>query len=548
MNTYFLPHYTVQRSTHPIVMKKVLFLAVLLICLACFNFAAAQSRTATPDPALIAAGITSSELQRHLMVLASEEMQGRETGTEGQLKAAQYIADVFSSWQLPKVGDDNSYFQHILFRTETWKRVELTIDGKKYRHLWEYYATPLLNEGKSSEWSFNEVLFLGYGIDDPNYSDYKGVDVKGKALLIYDGEPVNASGISYITGSSERSNWTTEHKLAVAKSQGAAFVLVIDSGFKENVAEVRKALANTRLQPAQSKSNAQAMAPNCHLSSETAKALLGTQLKKVIRQRDKILKKGRPSGTNIPVNIEVVLDKETRELSGHNVLGYVQGSDPQLQHELVVVSAHFDHLGMRGDAIYYGADDNASGTSAVLEIAQAFSDARQAGMGPRRSVLFLLVSGEEKGLLGSQYYVEHPVFPLENTIANVNVDMVGRVDAKHADNPHYIYVIGADRLSTELHRINENANATFTRLELDYTYNAKNDPNRYYYRSDHYNFAERGIPAVFYFSGTHQDYHRTTDTVDKINFDKMVKIAQLVFHTTWDLANRDQRIQVDVKK
>lgn len=529
-------------------MKKASFLALLFIGIACQNFLAAQSRATAPDPVLIASGITAPELQRHLTVLASDEMQGRETGTEGQRKAAQYISDVFSSWQLPPVGDDNSYFQHILFKAESWKRVELTIGDKKYRHLWEYYAAPHLNEGSASPMSFNEVLFLGYGIDDANYSDYKGVDVRGKALLIYDGEPVNAAGVSYVTGTSERSNWTTEQKLAVAKSKGAALVLIIDSSFKENVAEVRKALGNTRLQTAKSRLNLRNLAPNCHLSSETAKALLGTQLKKVIRQRDKILKKGRPSDAVLPAQIEVTLDKETRELSGHNVLGYVQGSDPVLQNEIVIVSAHFDHLGMRGDAIYYGADDNASGTSAVLEIAQAFSDAKQAGMGPRRSVLFLLVSGEEKGLLGSQYYVEHPVFPLANTIANVNVDMVGRVDAKHADNPHYIYVIGADRLSTELHRINETANATYTQLELDYTYNAKNDPNRYYYRSDHYNFAERGIPAVFYFSGTHQDYHRTTDTVDKINFDKMVKIAQLVFHTTWELANRDQRIQVDVKK
>lgn len=519
----------------------------MLICAGGLRLAA-QSRMAAPDPAVIASGITAQELQRHLTVLASEEMQGRETGTEGQLKAAQYIAGVFSSWQLPAVGDDNSYLQHILFKSESWKRVELTIDGKKYRHLWEYYAAPHLNEGSPSPMSFTEVLFLGYGIDDPNYSDYKGVDVKGKALLIYDGEPVNSVGVSYVTGATEKSKWSTEQKLAVAKSKGAALVLIIDSSFKENVAEVRKALGNSRLQPAKSRSHFSNLAPNCHLSSETAKALLGVQLKKVIRQRDKILKKGRPAGTSIPVKVEVTLDKETRELSGHNVLGYVQGSDPLLQDELVIVSAHFDHLGMRGDAIYYGADDNASGTSTVLEIAQAFSDAKQAGMGARRSVLFLLVSGEEKGLLGSQYYVEHPVFPLANTIANVNVDMVGRVDTKHADNPHYIYVIGADRLSSELHRINEAANATYSKLELDYTYNAKNDPNRYYYRSDHYNFAERGIPAVFYFSGTHQDYHRTTDTVDKINFDKMVRIAQLVFHTTWELANRDQRIQVDVKK
>ena len=157
------------------------------------------------------------------------------------------------------------------------------------------------------------------------------------------------------------------------------------------------------------------------------------------------------------------------------------------------------------------------------------------------------LTGEEKGLLGSEYYVNHPIFPLENTIVDVNVDMIGRVDEAHEDNPKYIYVIGADRLSSELHEINEAANRTYTHLELDYTFNAEDDPNRYYYRSDHYNFAELGIPAIFYFSGVHDDYHKITDTVEKIQFDKMEIIARLVFHTSWTLANRDKRIVVDKK-
>ena len=159
----------------------------------------------------------------------------------------------------------------------------------------------------------------------------------------------------------------------------------------------------------------------------------------------------------------------------------------------------------------------------------------------------MLVTAEEKGLLGSEYYTARPVFPLESTVANINVDMVGRVDEKYQDNPDYIYVIGSDRLSTELHQINEQANDTYMHLTLDYTYNEPNDPNRYYYRSDHYNFAEKGIPAIFYFNGTHDDYHRASDTVEKINFAKMEKIGRLVFYTAWELANRDKRIEVDVK-
>ena len=210
--------------------------------------------------------------------------------------------------------------------------------------------------------------------------------------------------------------------------------------------------------------------------------------------------------------------KSVRELIGENVLGFVEGSDPQLKKEVLVVSAHYDHIGQRGDDIFNGADDNGSGTSTILEVAEAFVTAKKQGVGPRRSVLFLMVSGEEKGLLGSEYYASHPIFPLENTIADINVDMVGRVDKEHADNPNYIYVIGSNRLSTELHRINEGVNKEYTQLELDYTYNAEDDPKRYYYRSDHYNFAEKGIPSIFYFNGTHADYPQATDTIAKINF------------------------------
>ena len=142
----------------------------------------------------------------------------------------------------------------------------------------------------------------------------------------------------------------------------------------------------------------------------------------------------------------------------------------------------------------------------------------------------------------------YPIFPLEKTVADVNIDMVGRVDEKYKDNPNYIYVIGADKLSTDLHNINEEMNKNYTKLTLDYTYNDENDPNRYYYRSDHYNFAEKGIPAIFYFNGTHDDYHQPSDTIDKINFEKMSTIAKLAFYTAWEIANRDERLKIDSKK
>ena len=231
--------------------------------------------------------------------------------------------------------------------------------------------------------------------------------------------------------------------------------------------------------------------------------------------------------------------------TSENIVAYIKGKEKP--NEYVIISAHFDHLGIRGDFLYNGADDNASGTSAVLEIAKAFQMAAKEGNGPKRSIVFLNVTGEEEGLYGSRYYAEHPIFSLENTVVDLNIDMVGRFDKKHANKPEFIYLIGADKLSTELHELSEAVNKKYMNLELDYTYNDENDPNRFYYRSDHYNFAKNNIPIIFYFNGVHEDYHKPTDTPDKIQYDLLKKRAQLVFYTAWEIANRKDRLVVDKK-
>ena len=232
-------------------------------------------------------------------------------------------------------------------------------------------------------------------------------------------------------------------------------------------------------------------------------------------------------------------------VKGENVLGFIQGTD--LKDEVLIITAHYDHLGKKDTLIYNGADDNASGTSAILEIAEAFMKAKKDSVGPRRSILIMAVSGEEKGLLGSKYYTDKPIYSLEKTIANLNVDMIGRID-KHHKNGDYVYLIGSDRLSTELHNISEEVNRKHFNLKLDYTYNDKDDPNRYYYRSDHYNFAKNNIPVIFYFNGVHGDYHKSTDTIDKIDFKKTQKISRLIFLTAWELANRNERPSLDISK
>ena len=230
-------------------------------------------------------------------------------------------------------------------------------------------------------------------------------------------------------------------------------------------------------------------------------------------------------------------------IRGENIIGFIEGSD--LKDEIVVITAHYDHLGIKDSLIYNGADDNGSGTVAIMEIAEAFMLAKKDGKGPRRSILIMPVSAEEKGLLGSKYYAENPIYPLENTIANLNVDMIGRIDDYH-DNPNYIYLIGSDRLSTELHDISEAVNDKYINLELDYKYNDEDDPNRYYYRSDHYNFAKNNIPVIFYFNGVHADYHKPSDTIDKIHFPKVEKISRYIFLTAWELANRDERLKLNI--
>lgn len=226
-----------------------------------------------------------------------------------------------------------------------------------------------------------------------------------------------------------------------------------------------------------------------------------------------------------------------------NIWAFIKGSEKP--EEILVISAHYDHVGMKNGEIYNGADDDGSGTVALLEIAQAFKEAEKKGQGPKRSILFLHVTGEEHGLHGSRYYSENPLFPLENTIADINIDMIGRRDTLHPATNNYIYVIGSDRLSSELHTINEEVNTKFTKLALDYKYNDRNDPERIYFRSDHYNFAKKGIPSIFFFNGIHEDYHLPSDTPDKIEYDALAKRAQLAFALAWELANRKERIKVD---
>jgi Zn-dependent M28 family amino/carboxypeptidase len=279
--------------------------------------------------------------------------------------------------------------------------------------------------------------------------------------------------------------------------------------------------------------------PQQYFISETvAKAIAGTAFDAVTENNSAVRL----------AKAEVMLDtkKASSHLPASNVVGILPGTD--LKDQYVVISAHYDHIGIINGQINYGADDDGSGTVGVMEIAEAFVKAKKEGKGPRRTIVFLAVSGEEKGLLGSEYYSNHPLFPMEKTTVNLNIDMIGRSDPdrKTGDSTNYIYVVGDDKISSDLKPISEGQNSKYTKMELDYKYNDPADPNRIYYRSDHYNFAKNGVPIIFYYDGMlRPDYHKPTDTPDKINYELLRKRTQLVFYTAWEMANRNDMLKRD---
>lgn len=503
--------------------------------------------------------ITAGDLSEYLHVLASDSLEGRATGEPGQKKAAAYMAAKFKEFGVaPGAMLNNSpgYFQQFELVRKEWQEVYLKVNGEKKIFLDDFYAY--------GDVSFPEeikapVVFAGYGIDSEKYSDYpEALDVKDKLVIVMNGEPM-AEGKSLVTGDSTMSSWAFDwrKKAGTAMAKGAKAVLMIvgktDKEYTDRLALLKHHIA----QPSLGFTYKQKPGSAFFVSLSLAAEMMGVTPDKLIRHLHhrsltmvKPNKAGKKKAQNPvklkPASVSLKCAVKATRLTTENVLGYIEGSDKK--EEVIVLTAHYDHLGKEGDHIYYGADDDGSGTAALMEIAQAFAQAKKEGHGPRRSVLIMPVTAEEKGLMGSEYYSDHPVYPLKNTVANLNIDMIGRLDSMHKDNPDYVYLIGTNRLSTELHDVSEMANRTYTNLQLDYSFNSFNDPNRFYYRSDHYNFAKHNIPVIFYFNGVHEDYHKPTDTVDKIIFPKVAKITQLVFYTTWELANMEKRIEVNVKE
>jgi hypothetical protein len=485
------------------------------------------------------------DMKAHLYVLASDSLEGRETGKPGIDKAKDYIMKYLTNLGIGVFPLTKLQTQPVAFTYTSWKDAEVYVDKVRFKHLWDFIAFPNLNEELFNVQD-KEIVFLGYGIDDPKYSDYRKAKVKDKIILINRGEPTNDKGISYLTGLSQTSEWSNEDlrlKLIAAKKNGVKLVMIIENDIKKMLDQNRNKLLGNNLDLGNTIGKTLETANHIYISSTIAKAIIGKNESKIINARKKH-SKGKASNVVLPTElIGTNFSKTTTLLEGNNIIATIEGKSKPDEH--VIVSAHYDHLGMRGDEVYNGADDNGSGTTTLLSLAKASLQSFLRNQRADRSISFVWFCGEEKGLLGSLYYSKNPVYPLANTVVDVNVDMVGRQDEKYKDNPDYIYVIGSDRLSSDLHKINEELNQKYTQLTLDYTYNDEKDPNQYYFRSDHYNFAKNGIPSIFFFSGVHEDYHKKTDDVEKINFEKMAKIGKLIYHNIWNIANRPERLKVD---
>ncbi len=549
-------------------MKIFIYIPILLLFAGCAGTKSITYNTSTDDLLSFSSFIETDFLRKHLEVIAHDSLGGRGTGTQGIEKAAAYIAEFYEELQFTPKGDDGSWFQHYTLNASitdslvyTTYRIEGT-DTLRVNHsvesiesYGEYYRL----FGGSAPIAA-DIVFAGFGVNDPSRGvlNLDSADISGNWVLLFEDIPHIVDGDTLINPQIN----SNDRLSLILRESNARGILFISEQIEEEytmLARMQSKIVGTPenltleyLDSGQSRSGFPVGFKNVH--PELAAEILGLSDPSELESlRDGLIQnitKFRAHKTGF--YLDYTPYSRAGAIESKNVLAYLEGTDPDLKDEVVVLLAHYDHMGIgepdaSGDMIYNGADDNGSGTVALMAIANALNEARQSGFKPKRSILFLHVSGEEAGLLGSRYYSDHPVIPIENTIANFNADMIGRSDPEQteAGDTDYVYLIGGDIISSELDSIVVAANKRSVNMQLNRRYNDLSDPSQIYRRSDHWNFGRFGVPFVFFFTGLHADYHRPSDTVDKIEFDKYSRVVQLIYTSSVKVANSASRPQAD---
>jgi hypothetical protein len=556
-------------------MKKLLILLSVVAFAACSQ---TKPKETKPASALdFASGIDSTYLYKHLSVIASDSLEGRDTGSKGQTKAANYIIEQYKRLGVKGGMGDGSYLQPVELNSTKVNSVSFKISVTERTEEKDKKGKIMINEDVKvmesmltsesvgdivqiygGEESFtSEVVFAGIGVSDVSrgVQPFEGVDVKGKMVLVFMNIPSVVEGDTVLNPALNNSSRYREVILGLG-AKGLLMIPETEARFMRNAEQAKASIGKTgglRLAYLDEKEEGLSFS-YCLINPNAAAKLLGltdtTALKNKYTEITKNLKSFKASPLN--ASVEIAYNSAPVKVISHNIVGVIEGSDPVLKNEYVVVSAHYDHLGIgtpdkNGDKIYNGADDDGSGTVGILSVAETLTKAKNAGVGPKRSVIILHVTGEEKGLLGSRFYSDHTTVPVEQIIADVNVDMIGRIDDDYvkAGEKNYVYIIGGSIISSAMDSLLQVANNETVKMKLDMKYNDLNDPNQFYRRSDHWNFGRLGIPFSFFFNGTHPEYHRPGDDISKIVFDEYARRAQLVYAYTIELANMIGRPKVD---
>ncbi len=498
--------------------------------------------------------ITPEFIRPHIYTLADDSMQGRDTSSPEELIAARYLADFHKGLGLQPAGDDSTYFQTVPFVgsvTRGYTFTFTTTSGTKTLTANADHSDPILVISGARGPQEGAIVFGGLGIQDTTLGirHLDGVDVRGNYMLIFNDIPSSATG------------WTPNRRYRdLVLNRGAKGIITISSDSAADFALDVDLMRGGFGEPSGLRLPAANAQPRLQLQYYTiqpdlASAILGGGLtEQGVRDLEASLAANPRNFTPRAVSASLSVNGVTGDepFPGRNVAALLSGSDPELAHEVIVLMAHYDHVGVgaadeSGDRIYNGADDNGSGTVGLMAIANALTEAKKAGAGPRRSVLFLHVTGEEKGLLGSRYYSDNPTVPIANVAAALNIDMIGRIEAKRYESgdTNYVYLIGASLISSKVDSLVRAANDKTTKIFLDPGLNDLNDPQQIYRRSDHWNFGRLGVPFAFFFTGIHDDYHQPSDSPDKITYDAMANRLKMIYGTTIELANDTERPVVD---